>query len=117
MYVHFVGEAAQIAEGGHAVFEVNGRSIVVYNVGGEYYAFLNYCPHQGAEIAKGPVSGTNLASSVYDYHYGREGEIVRCPWHGWEFDLKTGAALARSDKRLRKYETLLDEGRLGIVIG
>lgn len=116
MTVHFVGNAAQIAEGKHRVFDIAGRPVVIYNVRGEYFAYLNYCPHQGARMDKGPVCGTNMCSDVYAYRFGRAGEIVRCPWHGWEFDLRTGQSLARKDKRLRRYEVVLEDGRLGVKV-
>ncbi|TMV52263.1 Rieske (2Fe-2S) protein [Paenibacillus mesophilus] len=114
MTVHVVGTADQIGEGQHRVYDVSGRSVVIYNIRGEYYAILNYCPHQGAEMCKGRVCGTNLPSEVYEYSFGREGEIVRCPWHGWEFEIKTGKSLARPNMRLLRYEVVLEGGKLGI---
>ena len=114
MTVHVVGTADEIADGQHRVFEISGRSIVIYNIRGEYYAILNYCPHQGAEICKGPVCGTNLPSGVYEYEFGRKGEIVRCPWHGWEFDIRTGKSLVPNKMRLLRYEVVLTDGKLGV---
>jgi 3-phenylpropionate/trans-cinnamate dioxygenase ferredoxin subunit len=35
---------------------------------------------------------------VGEFHYEREGEIVRCPWHGWEFDIKTGRSIFNPHK-------------------
>jgi len=116
MTVHVVGTADEITEGQHRVYEVLGRLVVIYNIRGEYYALLNYCPHQGAEICKGPVNGTTIPSDVYAYSFGREGEIVRCPWHGWEFEIKTGNPLAPHNMKLRRYEVILDDGKLGIKL-
>jgi nitrite reductase/ring-hydroxylating ferredoxin subunit len=48
------------------------------------------------------VSGTSLPSKVYEYIYGREGCILRCPWHGWEFDLRTGEHLVDPETRLKE---------------
>ncbi|RKN71219.1 Rieske (2Fe-2S) protein [Paenibacillus ginsengarvi] len=114
MTVYALGSADQIPDGQHRVFEVGGRSIVVYHRRGEYFAYFNYCPHQGAEICKGRVCGTTLPSDVYAYDFGREGEIVRCPWHGWEFDIKTGKSLVKPNMRLLRYEVILEDGKLGI---
>lgn len=72
------------------VVEVAGRSIGVFNVDGEYYALRNSCPHQGGPLCVGRVSGFLMARAPGEYTYTRRGEIVRCPWHGWEFDIKTG---------------------------
>ena len=50
----------------------------------------------------GKISGTTLPSPVYEYDYGREGCILRCPWHGWEFDLKTGEHLVDPETKLKR---------------
>jgi 3-phenylpropionate/trans-cinnamate dioxygenase ferredoxin subunit len=114
--VHYVTEPDQIPEGQHRLFEIAGRSIGIYNLKGTFYAVLNYCPHQGAELCKGQVCGTTIESEVYEYKFGRDGEIVRCPWHGWEFDLKTGKALAKERVRLRTFKVVIEEGKIGVIL-
>lgn len=117
MAMHYVAEAASIPEGTCRIVEVEGRSIGVYNVKGEYYAIHNYCPHQGAELCKGPICGTTLPSRVYEFEYGREQEIVRCPWHGWEFDIRTGKSLFSDRVRTRSYKVSHEDGKLYVKIG
>lgn len=117
MAVHYICETADLPEGAHKIVHIEGRSIGLYNVKGDYYALHNYCPHEGAPLCKGPVCGTTLASGVYEFVYGREQEIVRCPWHGWEFDIKTGKSLFSDKVRTRSYRTQVDDGKVGIVIG
>ena len=56
-----VARADEIAPGERKLVRVGGRSIGVFNVGGTYYAFLNRCPHRGAELCKGDV--VNLLES------------------------------------------------------
>ncbi|WP_309118139.1 Rieske (2Fe-2S) protein [Paenibacillus sp.] len=116
MAVHYVLDADDVPEGGHTTVLVEGRDIVVYRIDGQFYALHNYCPHQGAPLCRGLVSGTNLPSDVYRYEYGREREIVRCPWHGWEFEIKTGKSLFSDRVRVKKYETDVLEGKVGIVL-
>ncbi|TMV48025.1 Rieske (2Fe-2S) protein [Paenibacillus mesophilus] len=116
MAVHYVAEAGDIAEGGRMIVEVEGRSIGVYRVNGELYALHNRCPHEGAPLCKGPVCGTTMPSRVYEYEYGRRGELVRCPWHGWEFEIKTGKSLFSDKVRTRSYKVQVDEGKVGIVL-
>ncbi|MBD2864404.1 Rieske (2Fe-2S) protein [Paenibacillus oceani] len=116
MTLHVVGRADSISEDQHQVYEIAGRSVVVYHIGNEFYALLNYCPHQGAQMCKGPVCGTNIPSEVYEYNFGRKGEIVRCPWHGWEFDIKTGKALAPIKKKLQCYEVVIEGGMIVVKI-
>ncbi|MDF2658036.1 MAG: 2Fe-2S ferredoxin [Paenibacillus sp.] len=117
MAVHYVLEADDLEDGGRTIVSVEGREIGVYRIGGQFYAVHNYCPHQGAPLCKGVVCGTTLPSDVYKYEYGRGGEIVRCPWHGWEFDIKTGKSLISGKVRARTYKVEVSEGKVGIVIG
>ncbi|SDD13425.1 Ferredoxin subunit of nitrite reductase or a ring-hydroxylating dioxygenase [Paenibacillus sp. UNCCL117] len=117
MAVYDVLHADDVPEGGSALVRLEGREIVVYRVGGQYYALNNYCPHQGAPMCAGLVSGTTEPAGVYEYAYGREGEIVRCPWHGWEFDIKTGKSLFSERTRVKSYRVEVRDGRIGIVLG
>lgn len=100
---HAVGAVAELPPGARKIVEVEGRSIGVFNVNGRFVAVLNVCPHELAPVCRGRVGGTTLPSPPGEYCWGREGEILACPWHGWEFDLLTGNALADPKKRLRLY--------------
>jgi nitrite reductase (NADH) small subunit len=55
----------------------DGREIALFNVDGKIYALDNSCPHMGGPLGEGELKGC----------------IVTCPWHGWQFDVKTGACL------------------------
>ncbi|BFT72579.1 Rieske (2Fe-2S) protein [Paenibacillus sp. P36] len=112
-----VSAVEALPEGSFKIVQVGKRSVGVYNVKGDYYAVLNYCPHQGAELCKGPVCGTTLESNVFEFIYGRDQEIVRCPWHGWEFDLKTGTSLFSEKVRTRSYPVVVENGTVHLVIG
>jgi nitrite reductase (NADH) small subunit len=92
------------------IFEVDGKSIGVFNVKEEYYALLNYCPHTGAELCKGPITGTALPVDDYKFVYGYEGELVRCAWHGWEFKIATGECLIDVRVRAKKYQVTVENG-------
>ena len=70
-----------------------GREIGIFNLDGAFYALKNACAHQGARVCLGKIVGTALPSDVYEYQYGREGQILRCPWHEWEYDIKTGESV------------------------
>jgi nitrite reductase/ring-hydroxylating ferredoxin subunit len=80
----------EIPPGERKIVEIGGRSIGVFNVGGEFYALRNTCPHQGGPLCQGRLTGFVMARVPGKYSYSRRGEILRCPWHGWEFDVKTG---------------------------
>jgi 3-phenylpropionate/trans-cinnamate dioxygenase ferredoxin subunit len=108
---YVVGTVEEIAPGTHKIVEVGGRSIGVYNVNGEYFAILNRCPHQAGPLCKGNVYGFLKSGNVGEYEYSRPGEIVRCPWHGWEFDVKTGQSwFDPVQVRVRKYNVVVTSG-------
>jgi nitrite reductase/ring-hydroxylating ferredoxin subunit len=85
-----VARAAEIPPGGRKLVSVRGREVAVFNVKGELFALLDRCPHQGGSLCRGKLVGLVEADGPGRYRYTRQGEIVRCPWHGWEFDLRTG---------------------------
>ena len=113
---YWVGKASEIRETAKKIVEVNGQEMGVFYVDGEYYAWRNFCPHGAAPVCQGTVCGTKLPSEVYRYEYGAEGQILRCPWHGWEFHLKTGKHLAESNAKLRGYPVQLEEDDLYVLM-
>ena len=101
---HIVARVSDIPPGGRLVVDVAGRSIGVFNVHGRFYAVRNSCPHQGGPLCLGPTVGLAAASRPGAISYSREGEILRCPWHGWEFDLATGRSVFDPTRtRVRSY--------------
>jgi nitrite reductase/ring-hydroxylating ferredoxin subunit len=80
--------------GARAVVTHGRREIAVFNVAGTIHAVSNGCPHQRAPLVTGTIGGTRLPSEVGEYRYGLDGQVLRCPWHAYEFDLKTGQCLA-----------------------
>jgi nitrite reductase/ring-hydroxylating ferredoxin subunit len=85
-----VARTAEIPPGERKLVSVRGRDVVVFNVKGELFALLDRCPHQGGSLCRGKLVGLVEADGPGRYRYTRRGEIIRCPWHGWEFDLRTG---------------------------
>ena len=111
MATHVVAPAAELPPGSRRIVEVEGRSIGVFNVGGAFYALRNTCPHQGAPLCEGSVQGTALPSRPGEHRWARDGEILRCPWHGWEFDLTTGRSIFNPHRtRVKRYEVTVDPG-------
>jgi nitrite reductase/ring-hydroxylating ferredoxin subunit len=89
-------EAAGIDEiepGQAKLVEVNGKEIALFNSNGEYYAIDNECTHVGGPLCEGEIEGCR----------------VTCPWHGAEFDLKTGEALAPpAEEGVNTYKVYID---------
>ena len=95
---HIVARLADVPPGTRKLVSVKGRDVALFNVMGELFAVLDRCPHAGASLCKGRLTGLMDAAMPGDYRLTREGEILRCPWHGWEFDLRTGKSCAEPDR-------------------
>ena len=109
MAKHIIGTVSDIPPGKRKLVEVEGRSIGVFNVNGEFCALRNQCPHQGGPLCLGQLTGTMLPSRPGEYRWGREGEILRCPWHGWEFDVTNGKSVFNPHRlRVRSYEVTVE---------
>ncbi|MEX2126685.1 MAG: Rieske (2Fe-2S) protein [Xanthobacteraceae bacterium] len=87
---YVVAKASEINPGGHKLVEVKGREIGLFNVGGEFFALSNRCPHEAGPLCAGRITGIVLSDRPGQYRVERPGEFLRCPWHGWEFDIRTG---------------------------
>ncbi len=93
--------------------QVGDVPVGLFRVGEEIVAWRSVCPHAAAPVCAGEVDGTRVPSAVYEYEYGRDGEILQCPWHGWEFDLRSGEHLAEgSSARLRRHPIRVEGGRV-----
>lgn len=104
MAEYFVGKVDEFPPGTSRLVPEAGKfGVGVFNIGGEYYAIANYCPHQGAPLCVGHITGTTAAGAHNDVLWQRDGEILRCPWHSWEFDIKTGKTVFEPTERIRTY--------------
>ena len=97
---HVVARAADLMPGTRKLVTVEGRGIVVLNIKGELFALSNTCPHKGASLCNGLLTGLVRSTKPGEYQYERAGEILRCPWHQWEFDVRTGRSYC-DPRRLR----------------
>jgi nitrite reductase/ring-hydroxylating ferredoxin subunit len=101
---HVVAAASEIPPGGRKLVTVKGRPIAIFNLDGAYYGLLNRCPHQGGSLCDGVITGLLQSPEPGTYVYTRKGEIIRCPWHGWEFDIRTGQSYCDPERiRTRSY--------------
>jgi 3-phenylpropionate/trans-cinnamate dioxygenase ferredoxin subunit len=87
---HVVCPLSDLPPGTARRVTVDRRDIAVFNVGGQLSAIADRCPHEGASLSRGQVGGVVVSDGPGDYRVERAGEMVRCPWHGWEFELSTG---------------------------
>jgi len=91
---------ADIPPGTGKSFEIGREEIGIFNVGGEFYAIDNLCPHEGGEMAEGPLSGN----------------IVTCPLHGWRCDVTTGESLELPGVKVSSYEVRVEDGKVFIKV-
>jgi len=111
MAKYVVATVDEIPPGGKKIVEVAGRSIGLFNLDGEYFALRNRCPHQGGPLCEGRIAGFVIGDTPGEYRYSRPGEILRCPWHGWEFDIRTGQSwFDPKGVRVRAYEVAVASG-------
>jgi nitrite reductase (NADH) small subunit len=94
-----VANAGEIPAGSIKEFNVSGKAIAIANVGGKLHAINNTCLHRGGPLGQGML----------------EGNVVTCPWHGWQFDVVSGksaqnpaASVSCYPVELRGEEVLVD---------
>jgi nitrite reductase/ring-hydroxylating ferredoxin subunit len=82
-----VADTTEIAPGEGKVVDADGKSLAVFNCDGAFYAIDNTCLHRGGPLGEGELEGTT----------------VTCPWHGWQWDVKTGANAMNASVRVGCY--------------
>jgi nitrite reductase/ring-hydroxylating ferredoxin subunit len=108
---HVVARADEIAPGERKLLTAGGRAVVVFNLKGEYFALSDTCPHKGASLSGGKLTGLVTSGGPGDYQFSREGEIIRCPWHAWEFDIRTGRSYCDPARmRLMQFNATVEPG-------
>jgi len=86
-----IGDADELTPGASKIVVVGERKVAVFNIEGNLYAIDDRCPHRGASLGKGT----------------RDGFVVTCPLHKWEFDLRTGQCVGRPGNELRRFEVFV----------
>ncbi|MBF6569690.1 MAG: Rieske (2Fe-2S) protein [Candidatus Binataceae bacterium] len=90
-----VAQSDEIAENSGRIFEVSpGRFVALFNHGGSFYALDNECPHEGGPLGEGDV----------------QRGCVSCPWHGYRFDLATGACVNSARLKVAKFAVRVEGG-------
>jgi nitrite reductase/ring-hydroxylating ferredoxin subunit len=95
-----VGRVEDFPVGRHAKIELSdGAELALFNLGGEFYATSNLCPHKGAPLTEGTLCG----------------HTIECDWHGWQFDVRSGECLTVPEQ-LERYEVRIDDGWVKILL-
>lgn len=98
-YVRVAG-TSEIKPGTGIVAEVNNQQIAVFNVDGAFYAIDNVCVHRGGPLGEGDV----------------EGAVVTCPWHGWQFDVKTGGCVNNPAARVKSFPVKVEGNDISVEL-
>lgn len=107
-----VSRVADFPDGERRLVEVNGRSVGVFRVGERFYALSNVCPHQGGPLCLGRLARRAVSSGPGDARLVEDRTVLlACPWHGWEYDLETGASfLGSGPAPARSYKAAVRTG-------
>jgi 3-phenylpropionate/trans-cinnamate dioxygenase ferredoxin subunit len=112
-----VGAVEDFEPGRFRVFELQGRPVGVVRTEQGFFAVRNRCPHQGADICAGLVTGTMEPSAPGEFSYSEERLVVVCPWHRWEFELASGESYGQvTRKRLVTYEVEVEDGEVYVLM-
>lgn len=112
------GSEKLFTEGKFVIIEAGKHSVGIIRLrGSELKAIRNWCPHKGAPICRGIVGGTWPPSEPGELHFDRDGEVLVCPWHGFEYDLQDGRELYREvPTRLRFYPVTVRDGIVYVTL-
>lgn len=111
MRKYAVARVDEIPEGGRLIVRVGDREIGIFHVDGQFYALRHRCPHHGGPLCTGDILGLVYSSGPGDIHLDASTKLLICPWHGWEFDIKTGRSYFDPQRtRARPYPVEVQPG-------
>src|SRR5262245_24146532 len=116
-----VGPASAFADPGRKLIEANGVEVGVFKLGGEFFAYENVCPHIGGPACQGKiiakveeVVAPDRTSKGMDF--SKDKINVVCPWHGFEFDIRTGRHHGNARYRLKPVKVRVDGGDVIVIL-
>ncbi len=95
-----VASLAELAPGSAKAVEVAGTTIALFNVDGTVFALDNTCLHQGGPLGEGML----------------EGEVVTCPWHMWEYNVRTGENVGDASLKVKRYDVQVENGDIKVAV-
>jgi nitrite reductase/ring-hydroxylating ferredoxin subunit len=112
-----LGPAESFENGKAQILTINGRQIGVIRSGDEVFALRNICPHEYAPVCAGYSMKKLFGEKPGQMEVDEETLFVVCPWHGWEFDARTGrAAWGNSTYRLKTYPAKIEDGNVFVEV-
>src|SRR2546425_11794339 len=98
-------DKSKIEDGRPLLLNAGGIEIGIFKIKGVYLAIRNRCPHQGGPVCTGRITGTLAMGPETNWKlkWCKDKEILVCPWHGLEFDIRSGQCIATQSYGLDKY--------------
>ena len=101
----FVGTRERVPEGGRLVVDIGETTVGIFRFEGKLYAYLNACAHQGGPVCQGKIvprvaEVIDAAGESHGFAFDESSLHIVCPWHGFEYDIKTGVHPGRPAARL-----------------
>ena len=118
----FVTFADQMSDGERKIIIDEKVEIGVFRVDGQFYAWRNDCPHQGGPVCQGQLmqgveERLDAQRRSLGIHYRAGSLNIVCPWHGFEFDVRTGRHAGFAALRLSSFPVKLRDGEVYVVAG
>ena len=115
-----VGPEGSLEPGDRTIVSVGNREVGVFNIDGEYRAILNTCLHQNGPLCEGKVlpeiKGKFIEPGKRTVEEYGDSMVVKCPWHGWEYDLETGQLKDDERMRLPVFEVVVEDGTIYLEV-
>lgn len=117
----YVGREADFEDRGRKVIAHGDLEIGVFFIDGGFYAYENRCVHQGGPICQGRILNRVIEKIADDktshgLAWSDEDVHIVCPWHGYEFNLKTGIHPGNKNARIRPFETRVADGEVYVIV-
>jgi nitrite reductase/ring-hydroxylating ferredoxin subunit len=115
-----IGSASDFSDPGRKIVGLEGFEVAVFKLDGEFFAYLNHCPHMGGPACQGKMIAKIeeiIADDRTSHGMAFSTKLhVICPWHGFEFDIRTGVHPGNSRARLRKISVTVSSGEVIIAV-
>lgn len=116
-----IGAAADFDDPGKKIIGFENFEVGVFKLGGEFYAYLNHCPHMGGPACQGKMIA-KVEEIIADDRtsngqmFSKSKMHIVCPWHGFEFDIRTGIHPGNPKARLRKIKVAVSGGDVVLTV-
>ena len=118
---HLIGPVEDFADGERRVVRVGEVEVGIFRLDGAFHAWRNECPHQGGPVCQGRlfhrvVDNIDEHKKVHGRKYDEDHLNIVCPWHGAEFDIRTGHHTGTDALRLTPVETQVRGGEVWVRV-